>query len=137
MARSISSASARRARSVSVSSRRSALAIMTVGSWPYSALPPPGGDEIESEQHAVAVRHVADDPPHRQGELLDEGRCGDDLLAFREDRLLVDVDDFQIVPPLEVLVADGPQVVDGAGRSGGHARDVQSKDVALDRKSVV
>ena len=68
-------------------------------------------NEIESEQHALAVRHVADDPAHRQRQLLDERRRRDDLLALREDRLLVDVDDFEVVPPVEILVADRPQVV--------------------------
>ena len=52
------------------------------------------------------------------GSFLIERRRRDDLLALREDRLLVDVDDFEVVPPLEILVADRPQVPDGARRSG-------------------
>src|SRR6185436_20434532 len=52
-----------------------------------------------------------------------------DLFALREGWLLVDVDDLQLVPPLEVLVADDPQVVHGARRSGGHAGDEQAEDV--------
>ncbi len=95
---------------------------------PYSA-ESADANEIESKKHALAVRHVADDPAHRQRELLDERRRRDDLLTLREDRLLVDVDDFEIVPPLEILVADRPQVADRTRRSRRHAGDVQPKDV--------
>ena len=69
-------------------------------------------NEIESQQHVIAVRHVADDPAHRQRELLDERRYCDDLLTLGENWLLVNIDDFEIVPPFEILVADGPEVVD-------------------------
>ena len=70
--------------------------------------PPPGlvgrPNEIEAQKHALAVRHVADDAAHRQRQLLDQRGCRDDLLALDECRLLVDIDDFKIVPALEVLV---------------------------------
>src|SRR5580765_419635 len=85
--------------------------------------------KIESEQYAVAVRHVADDPAHRQRELSDERRSGNNLLALGQERLLVDVDHFEIVPALEVLVAYRPKVVHGAERSRRQPRDVQTKDV--------
>ena len=52
----------------------------------------------------------------------------------RQDRLLVDVDDFQIVPALEILVADRAQVVDRTRRSWGHACDVEPKDVPFGRR---
>src|SRR6185503_9058836 len=88
-------------------------------------------NEIESEQHALAIRQVTDDPAHRQRQLLDERRRRDDLLTLREDRLLVDVDDFEIVAALEILLADGFQVADRARRSRRQAGDVESQDVPV------
>src|SRR4029453_7477170 len=93
-------------------------------------------NEIESEQHALAIRHVADDSAHRQRQLLDERRRRDDLLDLREDRLLVDVDEPETVAALEILLADGFQVADGARRSRRHAGDVESQDVALAARRV-
>ena len=45
--------------------------------------------------------------------------------------LLVDVDDLEVVSPLQVLVADRPEVLDRVRRPGRHARDEQSQDVPL------
>ena len=55
---------------------------------------------IEAQQHALGARHVADDPAQRQRQLLDQGRRGDDLLAVRQRRLLIDVDDLEVVAAL-------------------------------------
>src|SRR5688572_31386608 len=102
--------------------------LSTHSTWPSAG---GGGHEIEPEKNTLAIRHVADDPAHRQRELLDQRRRSDGLLAPCEDRLLVNVDDLELVSPVEMLVAGRTQVLDRARRPGRQTRDEQSQDVPL------
>src|SRR5690349_1572120 len=94
-----------------------------------SATPP--ANEVETQEHAVALRHIADDPAQWQRQLPDERRNRDDLFVSREGRLLVDVDHFQVVPSLETLVANLADVPNRTGRPGRHAGHIEAKDVPL------
>ena len=51
--------------------------------------------------------------------------------SFANSWLLVDVHDFQVVPALEMLVANLADVPDRARRSRAHARHVQPKHVSF------
>ena len=62
--------------------------------------------QVEAHKDSVLVGHVADEPAQRLWQFLDERRGGDDLLALGQRWLLVDVDDFQFVAILEVLLAN-------------------------------
>ena len=86
--------------------------------------------QIEPEQDAFGLRHVADEPAQRQRQLLDQGRRGDDLLAFGQRRVLGDVHDFQVVAPLQMFLANLADVHDGPRGVRRGAGDVEPQDVA-------
>ena len=65
-----------------------------------------GGPQVQADEDALGVAHVADEPAQRQRQFLDQGRRGDDLLALGQHGLLVDVDHLQVVAALQVLLAD-------------------------------
>ena len=66
--------------------------------------------KIESNQDAFRIREVADDFLDRFGQPSDESREGENLVALSELRILHQIDHFDRVPPVEVLVADLPQI---------------------------
>ena len=72
----------------------------------------------------------------RQRKLLDQRRRRDDLLAFRQCRLLIDVNDFEVVPPFEMFLTDRPDIFDRAGRTRRHAGHVEAEHVSLSRRLV-
>src|SRR4029079_12652723 len=126
MARNISSASAKRVANVDDDSGRCGACVGIVLLCGNG-----GAHEIEPEQHALTVGHVADEASHGQGELLDERRGGDDLLPPGEDRLLIDVDHVELVAALEVLLAHPLQGLYRLRCSTRHAGYVQSEDIPL------
>src|SRR6185295_5213066 len=65
---------------------------------PASKLHP--GNEIQSHEHPVLVGHVANQPPQRQWQLLDEGRGGNQLLGPGKVGLLVNIDNLQVIASL-------------------------------------
>ena len=81
-----------RAQSSSSTRSRSCAVVSLVG--------PIARPEVQPEQHPLRVGHVADDPAQRQRQLLDQRRRRDDLLALRQRRLLIDVDDLELVAAL-------------------------------------
>src|SRR6188508_868173 len=105
MASIVSSASWRRRRNASIPGeawlRRFFLAI---------TLTTPLRTNVESDEDALFVRHVANQPAERRRKALDQRGGGDDLVATCERQILVDVDHFEIVQPGEMLVADAPHV---------------------------
>ena len=54
---------------------------------------------------------------------------GDDLLALGEHGLLVEIDDFELVRAVQVLLADRADVFDGVRGAWRHAGDVEAEDV--------
>ena len=85
--------------------------------------------EIEPKQNALGLRHVADEPAKGQRQLLDQGRRGDDLLAYGQRRMLGDIHDLQLVASFQMLLANLPDVQDcprGLQRGAG---DVEPQDV--------
>ena len=68
--------------------------------------------QVQSEEHFVQVRHVADEPLQREREPLDERGHRHNLLVSGQIRMLVDVDDFQVVPALQVLLAHPLEILD-------------------------
>ena len=101
MARSVASASASRARS----SSRSQVVDVHVGAS-HVASP---------RSEPSSTRSVLDMSPMMRrsggGRYLDERRRGDDLLAAGQRRLLIDVDDLEVVAALRVLLADRAHVL--------------------------
>src|SRR5262245_15766101 len=72
--------------------------------------------ELQADQRALGVGKVADDLAHRVGELAHQRRDGDDLVVFREARVLQEVDHLDLVAPGEVLFAHLLQVLDRGQR---------------------
>src|SRR5208337_4549243 len=91
------------------------------------------GPDVEADQDAFRVREVADDPPQGRRELLDQGGDGHDLVPAGQLGSLQEVDHFDGVPPLEVLLADPPEVVDRRQRPGRLAGHVEAKLYAFAR----
>jgi hypothetical protein len=73
--------------------------------------------KVQPDQDDLPIRQIADEPPQRRRQLLDECGHGEDLVVLGERRLLEDVDDLELIPPIEIFVADLLGVVDGAQRS--------------------
>jgi hypothetical protein len=72
--------------------------------------------DIESDQDAIFVGEISDQPPHRQRQLLDECRSDDHRFRIGKLRLLVNVHDFQKVAPVQLLLAEGADILDRADR---------------------
>src|SRR4051812_45269813 len=81
--------------------------------------------EVEADEHALGVRQVADDLPHRFGQAPLERRDGDDLLATRQLWPLEEIDDLDAVLPGQMLLADPPEIGEGGNRPWGLAGHVQ------------
>ena len=65
-----------------------------------------------------SLERSPNDFAQREGEVLDEGGCGDDLFALSEFGLLVDVDDFEIDAAFEMLIAEFAEIGDGGHGCG-------------------
>ena len=65
---------------------------------------------FQSCEQVGHVGHVADALPKRRGQRPHEGRRGDDLCFPRQRRLLVNIDDLEIVPAGQVTFTQPPQV---------------------------
>ena len=76
--------------------------------------PPLGSlhSQIQPQEHAVQVRHVADQPLQRPRETLDERGHGHDLLVPCQAGLVVNVDHLQMIPPVQVLLAHALNIFD-------------------------
>src|SRR4051812_40374236 len=89
--------------------------------------------EIEPDKQLLPPREVPYEAAQRQRKPPDQGGHREDLVARREDGLLVDIDHVEVEAPREVLLADRLDVRDGAPRLRGRAGHVQAQDVALRR----
>src|SRR4029079_13036044 len=106
MALIVSSASWRRRRRSSIAGDERSRRRLAIG------LSRPSRTDVESHENALLVRHVADQAAKRRGQLLDQRRRGDDLVAARQRQVLVDVHDLEGVEAAQVLLADA---ADGLG----------------------
>src|ERR1700733_12366237 len=71
------------------------------------------GFQVKAGHHALGVREVTHQSAEWRRQLLDQRRCGNNLLLSGHFGLLVNVDHFKLVTALEALVAQVPNVVDG------------------------
>ena len=58
-----------------------------------------------------------------QRQFLDQRRGNDNLLRLDQLRMLIDIDHFEVVAAVQLLLAEGPNVLNGAGgsrRAAGH-----------------
>lgn len=81
------------------------------------------GPDLEPQENFRLVRQVADHAPERRRQLLDEGRCGENLFVFRPLWVLEHVDDLELVLSLQLFRADSLEVRDrylGTGTCPGH-----------------
>src|SRR5271157_5292200 len=88
---------------------------------------------VEADQDSFRVREVADDPPQGRRELLDQGGDGHDLVGAGQLGGLHEVDHLDGVAPLDVLLANPPEVVDRRQRPGRLAGHVEAKLYAFAR----
>src|SRR5208337_11933 len=89
--------------------------------------------DVEADQDSFRVREVADDPPQGRRELLDQGGDGHDLVGAGQLGGLHEVDHLDGVAPLDVLLANPPEVVDRRQRPGRLAGHVEAKLYAFAR----
>src|SRR6185295_814974 len=89
--------------------------------------------EIQSDEHALRVREIADDLLDRFWQPSHERGHGEDLVALSELWILHQVDHLDLVPPMEVLLADLPQIREGEDRFRRLPGDVQPQLVGLAR----
>src|SRR5689334_8231520 len=90
----------------------SAVPSAVAGSSPgWHGGPSSGPDtEIQSDQDAFRVREIADDLLDRFRQPPHEGGQGENLVALRELRTRDQIDHVDRVAPVEVLLADLPQI---------------------------
>jgi len=60
------------------------------------------------------IRKIADHLAQGHGQLSDKRRRRNDLISAGQGRLLVDVDDLKVVAALQMVVAQCPDVLNGA-----------------------
>ncbi len=89
------------------------------------------GDEVEADEHPLCVGQIADQAAEGQGQFLDQGWRGNDLLPPRQSRLLVEVDHLQVIAPFEVLFADLGNVGDRPVGLKGAPGDVETEDIVF------
>jgi hypothetical protein len=89
------------------------------------------GPHIEPQQHFVVIGQVPDHPPERRRQLLDQGRRGQDPVVLGQLRVLENVDDLELVAALELLLAEVPEVGDGALGARRPAGDIELQQVAI------
>ena len=87
--------------------------------------------EIQPDEHAFRVREVADDLLDRFGQPSHERGHGQDLVAARELRILQQIDDLDLVAPLQMLLADLLQVREGQDRLRRLSGDVEPQLIGL------
>jgi hypothetical protein len=61
----------------------------------------------------VPVREVTDDPPQGQRQQFYDSGCGYDLFILGQSRILINVDDFQLVSSLQDLLTNSVDIQDG------------------------
>ena len=81
-----------------------------------------------SASNTLLVAEVADDVRGRHRRQLGEARRDEHAFGHRAPRMLEDVDHFQLVAVLQVLLADRLEIGDGLHRIRRAARDVQTQD---------
>src|SRR5512145_639314 len=91
--------------------------------------------EIEPYQHTLPIGKVTHETPQRRWNRLDEGRRRDNLLAFSESRLLVDVNHLELIAPLEVPFTNPLQIGDRSTGLGSTSHDIEPEDISLLRAS--
>ncbi len=79
------------------------------------------------------LRHVADEASYRERQRFDQRGRRDDLLALRQHRRLRQIDDFQLVTPGQVHLAEVPDVRERTRRMRGRTGDVQTQHVVRRR----
>src|SRR5882724_3727731 len=120
----VSSASASRARNSMTSEsgfRGVAVIILVFMGMGWARL------QVQAEKDAFSVGHIADETPQGKGKTFDERRRGDNLIAPGQSGMLVNVDDFQCIAPLEMLFANLFDIEDGAGGASGRSGDIEAQ----------
>src|SRR5512135_2140456 len=69
-----------------------------------------GQTDVESDQHALSVGKIADNPAQRRRQLAHQGGHGQDLVARRQLRLAQQIYHLDAVLALKVLIAELVQV---------------------------
>ena len=84
---------------------------------------------LEAEEDFLLFGEIADDSPQRQRQLLDQRRRSENLLVLGSLGMLEDIHYFQLVSPVELLLADPVEIVDRNLRPRARAGDVESQQV--------
>jgi hypothetical protein len=84
---------------------------------------------FEAEQHLLFVGEITDHTAQRRRELLDERRRREDSVVLGALGMLEDVDDLELIPTVQLLLADALQVRDRLLRAGAGSGDVELEDV--------
>src|ERR1700733_4188629 len=122
IASSVCSASARRARSSEFSASNSSSRDCGNATLTDSFLCL--RSDAQHDQDAGGIVHIPYQFAQRQRQFLDQRRRGDELLVFGKLRLLVDIDDLQLVAPGEMLFAQAPNILDRLAGARAQAADV-------------
>ena len=87
--------------------------------------------KAQTSSHLRLLGEIANQLAAWQRNHLHERRNGDNLILGRSDWLLVDVDNFKMVPARYFRLADPSEIPYGASRSGSGPRHVQAKLISV------
>src|SRR5689334_13503032 len=82
---------------------------------------------IQANQNALRVRQIANDLSDRLRQFADQRRYGKNLIAARERRVLHQIDNFNVILPLQILFANVLEVSEGGDRSWGLTGNVKTQ----------
>jgi hypothetical protein len=82
--------------------------------------------QIQADENAFGVREIPDDLLDRFGKTPDERRDRQDLIALGQLRVLQEIDDLDLIVPVQMFLANLLQVSEGKNRLRSLARYVES-----------
>ena len=82
--------------------------------------------QIQPDENAFGVREIPDDLLDRFGETPVERRDRQDLIALGQLRVLQEIDDLDLIVPVQMFLTDLLQVSEGKNRLRSLARYVES-----------
>ena len=86
---------------------------------------PSGRTQVESDQHPLGVRQIADDLLNGLGQSAHQRRHSENLVAAGELRVLQQVDHLDVIAPGEILLADAFEIGVGTHTFGRLPRYIQ------------
>ena len=91
----------------------------------------PTADKIEPDNDPFFFREIADELAKGRGYTFDQGGNSDYLFAFGHFGMLKDVDNFQFITAIKMLITNLLKILDCTDRTGVHPTYKKPQDIGL------